>query len=109
MLRPESACVQFIKQSFDPIQNAFFSLFARIPQPLQPYVPTLLIVAGVLLYLWALNLLGRWAQSKGQRFWLGVSLGLITGPVLGALFIAFLNDAAKTPSKTTRRRRTRRR
>lgn len=80
----------------DAAEKYFFGLYERVPGGLHPYIPAALIVLGVLLYAWMLILMGRWAVSKGQRFWLGVWLGLINGPVLGGIFIALINDAPHT-------------
>ncbi|MDR3710718.1 MAG: hypothetical protein P4L33_20660 [Capsulimonadaceae bacterium] len=97
-----------ISQYIDPIQNYFFSLYSRVPQNYQPYVSPVLIVVGILLYIWALVLLGRWCENKGQRFWLGVWLGILTGPLVGAIFVAYIHDGAKSTPKRSRSRGTRR-
>ncbi|HEY3331566.1 MAG TPA: hypothetical protein VGK19_16165 [Capsulimonadaceae bacterium] len=89
---------------YDPCERFFFHLCKEVPGPAQPFVGYILLAIGVMLYIWSMVLLGRWAESKGQRYWVGVWLGILTGPLVGALFIAYLNDAPTAPSRASKGR-----
>lgn len=93
----------------DPVEAYFFGLYDKAPGALRPYVPYALLALALLLYIWMLIAMGRWSLSKGQRFWYGVSLGVVTGPLFAILFLAFLNDAPARPGgRKAQGRRTRR-
>ncbi len=91
--------MSIIHHLYDPCERFFFHLLAHVPVWLKPYFGYLMMLLGVILYVYSLYLLGKWCESKGQRFWVGVWLGLLTGPVIGAIFIGYLNESSAKPVK----------
>jgi hypothetical protein len=91
--------VHQLSHYYNQTEAMFFHMYSQVPHAEQPFVPPTLLVIGASLYLWALVLLGRWAEAKGQRFWVGFMLGVVNTPLLGSLFVAFLREGEPRKSR----------
>lgn len=95
----------FVHLLYDPCERFFFHLFAKMPPAIQPYAGDLFLLLFILLYVWAIYLMGRCAEKKGQRFWLGVWIGILATPFAGSVLLAYLNEAPVKIAKPKPRKR----